>query len=117
MRLGVQFGQTDGNGFPLAALAGHFDADLITGRAEADFLLQFGHVVHRVAVDGQNDVALANARLLRGRLIGEALDHHPANVLQPSVFRIIRGYRLDGDHQGGPPDAAVIDELGHDVAG
>ena len=48
-------------GLPHSTLPGDFDLHHLAGLPEADHLLQLGHVIHRLAVDRDDHVALLEA--------------------------------------------------------
>src|SRR5439155_867154 len=79
-----------------------------------DRFLKLRHVLHRLAVHGDDHVAGLDARSARGRVAGREILHDDAgDARQSGVGRVLRRRVTHGDAERGALHVARLDDLVH----
>jgi hypothetical protein len=99
----------------LAAVAQHGDAHARARRRGGDPVAQHVAVGHGIAVDRDDDVALAHAGPRRGPARHHRVHDRAARLAQAEASRHVRGHRLDADAELAAAHAPRAHELVHDV--
>src|SRR5205823_15081546 len=92
------------------------DVDLVADPQQADGVAQLAVGLHRLPVDGGDDVTGADAGLVGRRSLDHLRHQRSHGAAEPERMGDIRGHRIHAHAQLAALDRAVLDELLHHAA-